>query len=80
MKYRYHLLRNWSSSMMEGLDYFNWHKNTKEDEEAYLRGEHNVWGYYEEWVILTEEEFEEYKRNPPNYDYFIRLLGKEKLK
>ena len=64
---------------MKGLDYPAWHVNTKEDEEKYLHGEHNIWGFYEEWIALTEREFEEYKRNPPNHDYFIKLLDKKRL-
>jgi hypothetical protein len=50
--------------------------NTKEDEAAYLRGEHNLWGYYEEWIIFTKEQYEVYLNHPPNHDHFIRLLDK----
>jgi len=69
-KYRYHLLRCWASHEYPHL--------TQDRIDDYFKNG-LTHGLYEEWVVLTEEEYEEYQKNPPNHDYLVKLISKTKM-
>lgn len=71
MYYKYRVLWCWSSTDYPEL--------TEEKIQNYFKYSEDFpkYGLYEEWVVLSEHEFVEYRFNHWNHDYFIRVIEKE---